>query len=112
MEGAGSETDAGARPKREETGIWLPPLCASHTAHCTQYMVLIKTRRVVNCCGSKQCPEVAIVIVAITFSLVDDSPPSEIACTGGVKRRKPVNFSPAGWGFSPLFQMKFSNSVC
>lgn len=112
------EQDQNKSKSREERGVWLPPMCASHPAHYTQYMALIKTRRVVNCCGSKQCPEAAIVIVAITFSLVDDSLPSEIACTGGVTCTVLSNagnqstFLQLGGGFFPLSQMKFSNSVC
>ena len=58
------------------------------------------------------------VIVAVTFSLVDDSLPRETCMYWGcqmhgpVKRRKPVKIPPAGWGFFPFFQMKFSKTVC
>lgn len=102
-----SETKTNPNTERKWAFGFLP-ICTSHTAHCTQYMALIKMRHVINCCGSKQCSEVAIVIIAVTFSL-DDSLSRETCMYWGcqmhgpIKRRKPAKISPDRWGFFPPF---------
>lgn len=65
-----SETKTNPNTKRKWAFGFLL-ICTSHMAHCTQNMALIKTRHVINCCGSKQCSEVATTTVAVAFSLGD-----------------------------------------
>lgn len=79
-------------------------------------MALIKMRRESNCCGSEQCSEVAIVIVAVTFSL-DDSLLRETCMYRGVECMIPSNAGNQSKflqlvGFLPPFQMEFSKIVC